>query len=808
MIKNYLVVTLRNFLRNKNYTLINIIGLSIGITSCIIIFLLITYELSFDKFHSRYDHIYRIVMDSKNATGISHSASTPYPLAKAFRNDFTDVPLVTQMHYQQESMVAIGDTKLKVDKVLFADSMFFEVFDFKVLSGSPKVELGQPGKVFLTKSLADKVLKGAGHTTIKIENRIELEVAGVIQDPPVTSHIDFDMVVSMSSLTPDFIGGFPLDEWGMTASGYTYVALPGNVTQTSIEDRLKSLVEKYYPQEDRERRVVRLQPLQDIHFSQAYTDNPGRATNTQVADLVVMGVLGAFILFIACINFINLSTALAIRKSKEVGIRKTLGAKRSQLTTYFLGETFLLSFFSVFISLCVVEWLLSWINSFLDKDLDLNLFSNPMLLLFLVALIIFVTLLSGFYPAMVLSNFNPVAVLKNKITATGSSGAFVRKVLVVFQFLIAQILIIGTLIVAGQMEYFRNKPLGFDQEAVINIPLPENDRQFQESLRARLEANADIQSISFSIGAPTSDNNFGTNYYRSEMGPEELHTVAAKPCDIHYLNTYGIKLKAGRWFTPGDERLAGWETPSAQQKYFYVVNESAAKRLGFNDPQEIIGKSITTGIYRIDTEVIGVVEDFHITSLHNEIKPVVLVNLPVFYYDVGLRIKGANIHETLQYIEKNWSEVFPEYYFEYEFLDQHLAELYRGDQRTFTLFKVFAGISIFIGCLGLYGLISFMAHQRLKEVGIRKVMGASVSSIVLLFSKEFVRLIAIAFILAAPIVWYFMDQWLEGFAYRIDIHWSVFVIGIVSTLVIALATVSYRSIRAAVSNPAETLHTE
>ncbi|MBL0745271.1 ABC transporter permease [Chryseolinea lacunae] len=808
MIKNYLVIALRNFLRNKNYTIINVLGLTIGITSCVVIFLLITYDLGFDKFHSKYDNIYRVVQGAKSASGTEYSSTTPYPLAPALRNDFPEIPLVTQLHYQDEMLVRIGDEKQMVDNIIFADSLFFQVFDFKVLSGRPEVDLGQPGKVFLTESLAKKLLKDDNITTLKFGKDQSLEIAGIIADPPAASHVNFSMVVSMPSLNSDLLGGLPLDQWGMTASGYVYIVLPSNITAASMTPRFKGFVDKYFDKEDATRKWFSLQPLREIHFSKDYVENPGPSANAEYSDLVVMGVLGLFILIIACINFINLSTALAIRKSKEIGIRKTLGAKRGQLTLYFLGETLLITLVAVLISLCATEWLLPWLNTFLSKALVLNLFSNGLLALFLVGLIFIATFFSGFYPAVILSGFDPAAVLKNKISAQGSSGATVRKVLVIFQFMIAQVLIIGTLVVADQMEYFRSKPLGFSKDAIIDIPIPDITKENLQSLRARLEAIPNIEHVSFTLGPPTSSNNFNTGFQLSEKGSDESFRITVKPVDVHYMEVYGIKLKAGRWFTEAEERQADSDLPKEERVFKYILNESAVRTLGFHDPQEILGKMITTGVRRISAEVIGVVEDFHSASLHEAIQPVVLMHMPDFYYVAGLKVKPENFSETIRAIEKNWTEVFPNYFFSYEFLDQELAALYRQDERTFTLFKIFAGISIFIGCLGLYGLISFMANQKMKEVGIRKVMGASTGSILMLFSKEFIKLIVIAFVMAAPLAWYFMHTWLEGFAYRVDIQWTVFLIGVISTMVIALATVSYRSLRAAVSNPAETLRTE
>jgi hypothetical protein len=421
------------------------LGLSIGISCCLIIFLIVTNDLSFDKFHSKYDRIYRAVIETHTASGDEYGTTTPYPFTKAFRNDFPGIPLITQMHSQEDVLIKVGAEKRKLDYVLFADSLFFDVFDFEVLSGNPKVDLGEPGKVFLTKSLADNLGAGGKRvTSIKLDNKLELEVVGIVADPPANSHISFSMIVSMPSLSKDFMG-FPVDSWGVTISGYNYLILPEDVSKEKLEEDFKKFVSKYYSAEEAPRKSFKLQALSNIHFDKQYTENPGTPANTDKNDLVVMSILGMFILSIACVNFVNLSTALAMKKSKEIGIRKTLGARRSQLTLYFLAETFFLTLFSVVLSLCAVEWLMWWLNDFLDLSLELNIMSDPTLLFFLVTLVILTTALAGFYPAIVLSGFNPLAVLKNKITAQGSSGAGVRKVLVVFQFIIAQVLIMGTL---------------------------------------------------------------------------------------------------------------------------------------------------------------------------------------------------------------------------------------------------------------------------------------------------------------------------------------------------------------------------
>ncbi len=806
MIRNYLTTAFRNFSRTKSYTALNVLGLSVGVTACILIFLIISNEVGFDKFHTKYKNIYRVVRESTNASGVEHTAVTPYPFTKAFRNDFDDVS-VTQIHYQRNDLLTIGNDKRIVDDILFADSLFFDVFDFEVVSGNPSIALGQPGAVFLTESLAESLGPIDPEAKIMIANEIEIFVAGIVKDPPATSHIQFSMIVSMPSFDSDYLG-LPIDEWGMSIAGFSYVVLPDVMNVESVNTRLKSLINKELKPADAEKQHYFLQPLSEIHFSELYPDNPSGITSVSSNNLVVLAIIGIFILLVACINFVNLATALAIRKSKEIGIRKTLGAQRNQLVTYFLGETFILILITVFISLCLVEWVLPWLNAFLEKSMELALFTSPQIMIFLVILILFTTFLSGFYPAMILSGFNPNEVLKNKISGTRSSGAFLRRALVVFQFFIAQALIIGTIVVSQQMEYFKNKPLGFDKEFIIDVQMPDNTSTKMMQFKERLETNPNISNVSFSVGSPSSENNISTTYFLTEKGRDEEFDMGLKVADRNYLETYGLKLIAGEWFSETQEKQTLDEIPEKERSYVLVVNETAAKQMGFPNPEDIIGKHLTIGLNKINAPVIGVVDDFHIASLHKTIDPVVIINYPYFYFNAGLRLQPKNIDETLSFVEKNWKELYPDYYYEYSFLDDDLAEFYKAEDRLFTLFSIFAGISIFIGCLGLYGLVSFMTTQRMKEVGVRKVLGASVSNIALLFSKDFLRLVLIAFAIAAPLTWFAMNQWLQTFAYKISIGWNVFAIGIIITLVLTFITVSYRSIKAALVNPATIIRNE
>jgi putative ABC transport system permease protein len=805
MIRNFFLITFRNILRHLGYTLINVIGLGVGVAACIVIFLVVNFELSFDKFHERESSLYRITRTTSSASGIDYGSNTPYPFAAAFRSDFPDIPLNTQFHFHEEAQAAVGAEKHKVTNILFADSLFFRVFDFEVLSGSPNAELGQPGKVFLTESLAKKILT-KGETHLKLANKLDLEVVGLIKDPPPNSHIKFSMIVSMPSFSKDFLG-LPIEQWGMNVSGFSYAVLPEGMTPASLENRFKQFVSKYYSGEDSKKLTYELQPLRDVHFDERYGDTVGGPGYVNKSSLLILSLLGGFILIVACINFVNLSTALAVKKSREVGVRKTLGASRKQLVFQYLSEAFIVTLISTVLAIVVSQIALPAVNSFLQKSLSMDL-TGGLLPVFLLVLVLFTSLLAGLYPAFVLSSFSAAAVLKNKLTGRGGSGGNARKYLVVFQFVIAQMLIIGTLVVADQMEFLHSKPLGFSREAIVNVTLPDNKREPRELFGQVVGSLPGVEKVSFGIGAPTADAQFGTDFSLTERGREEEFNVDVKPVDVNYLETYGMELVAGRWFYESEEKLADIKLPEKEQRYTFVVNEALVRKLGFTSNEEILGKNISLGLNDIIAPVVGVVKDFHIANLHETIEPVILMHFWYFYQDAGIRFNTANTNDVLKGIEKAFAKVYPDYLFTYRFLDDHLNSLYAQEKQTFTLIRIFAGLSILISCLGLLGLVSFITQQKIKEVGIRKVFGASVASIVLLFSKNFVGLIVIAFVLAAPIAWYAMKNWLETFAYRTTFDFSIFAIAIVSTLIVACAAVLYQSIKAAVANPTQSLRNE
>lgn len=800
MLKNYFTIAFRSLVRNKAYTLINIIGLSLGITTCLVIFLLIRHETSFDGFHADVDRIYRIGRQSVSPNVVDKSHVVPYPFGEAMRNDFSDLKDITQIHFHENSLIAVDDEKVVVKHIVFADSMFFDVFSFETLSGNPRKELAQPGKVFLSEAFANKLLhKNVKH--LKVNNALDLEVAGIIRTPPASTHIQFDMIVSYPSLTREFLG-FPLDQWSMSSSAFVYVKLPEGVRKETVEEKFPAFVKKYYPADEAADQSYSLRPLSASHFDTEFSGNPG-TTATSKSVIYVLALIGLFLLVVGCVNFINLSTALSIKKSKEVGVRKTLGAQQHQLTIQYLSEAFMITTIAAFFSVVITQVVTPLVATFLDKDITLDFFHNLPVMLFLGGLIVVTSLFSGFYPALVLSRFNPVKALKSKMTDAGSASSILRKSLVVFQFFIAQVLIICTLVVASQLSFFRNSPLGFNKESVVNVALPHNDPELLESFYNRLAANSNIVDVSMAVGSPITTDGINTHIQLSDKGKADRRDISLKIADTHYKDVYGLQLLAGTWFPASEDKQ-----PLTAKVRPYILTESAARSLGFADPKDAVGKNVTSGLYDISGPVIGVMKDFNTESLRSEISPVALIPFSRFYFDAGIRITGDRVPETLKFIEKAWQQSFPDDIFQYTFLDQYVGKLYADEERMFALFQIFAGIAIAICCLGLYGLASFMANQKTKEVAIRKTLGASVGHIVALFSREFVILIVVAFVIAAPVAAYAMIQWLETFAYRVSLTWPVFAIGVASTLFIAFATVGYRSLRAALANPVNALKSE
>ena len=797
MIRNYIKVTLRNLFRNKISTFINLLGLSLGISVCLLIFLLIDYELDFDGFHSRKDRIFRVVREEHGTSQVKHTPSTPFPLRDALAIDYPELEAVAQIFPPGEYQLKLGSKVWLEPNVIFADSSFFKVFDFPALEGNPRQSFKNPNVAVVTESMARKRF-GDGPVigkTVNLSEDLDVEIVGIIKDPPKNSHLPFSMVVSMGSFSKEFVGGFDYNSWNVTLGFTDYVLLPVGLTREMFEQQMAALPGKYLSVENAKKTTYKLQPLNEIHFDKAYAQsNPSYTID--MTYLMVLGLVGAFILILACINFVNLSTAVAIRKAKEVGVRKVMGASRLQLVGQYMGEALVLTLLSSLVALGVAERALPSLNSFLDTGMSLLTLGNPASIVVFIGGIVLVSILSGLYPAWILSGYKPVAAMKARISDHGNASLFLRRGLVTFQFVISQVLIIGTIVVASQMDFFRNKPLGFDSQHIVTFSLNDNDPVVLHTLKAQLLANSHVQSVSFGVGVPTSENDINSEI--KVAGAEGDFDVAVKAVDYDYMKTFDLHLAAGRWFLKEFQEKEGME---------FLLNETAVRELGYA-PEEALGKEVTFGMNNFKGNVVGVVRDFHVKSLREAIKPLVMFQYPKLYFEGGVKISNGNIPETIGHIKSAWEQAFPGYLFDYQFLDEALEKNYSREEQLYSIFKIFAGISIGIGCLGLFGLISFLVVQKTKEVGVRKVLGASVPGIVLLFSKDFMRLLLIAFIISVPLSGYAMGQWLSGFAYRIHLSPAYFILGGLINVAIAFLTIGYQARKAALANPVDSLRDE
>jgi len=804
MFKNYFKTGFRNLLRHRNYTIINITGLAAGIAICLVIFIVIRYEMSFDNYHERKDRIYRVLTEYHHADSpdIFFGKGVPTPLPAALKANFPQAEKVATVYSEGNDHIQVLDDngqsikKFKEEKgVFFTEPSLFDIFDFKWLAGSAS-SLKNPNSVVLTKTIAEKYFgdwQFAIGKTIKWNNRDVLKVAGVLADVPENTDLQLKVVIAFGTgYTADFAKS---TNWDGTGSSYgCYILLPRDISASSFNTRLREFVKKMKSPENKDSHII--QPLIKIHYDTKTGDFSGRTISPGL--IRALWLIGAFILLIACVNFINLSTAQAVNRSKEVGIRKVLGSNKTGLKIQFITETFLIVFMSIILAVILAILTLPFISSVLSKPLSFDLAGSSAIILFLISIAAAVTALAGFYPAIVLSRFNPINALKNKMTATGTKGISLRRGLVVFQFVIAQALIIGTLIIVRQMNYFTSQPLGFDKTAIVNIPFPGDSigTSKLEYLRKQLADIKTIQNVSFSSNTPVEDDNDSWSTFKFDHAAKETDFYAiTKFADDQYLPTYKLPLVAGRNLRPSD---------TARE---FLVSEKLVKNLGIVDPKDVLNKEINLWGF-MNGEIVGVVKDYNDRSFRRGIDPVLITTVKRGYNQAGIKLTTTDVSSTVSSIEKIWNQTFPEFVFEYKFLDDKIESFYKQENQLSSLYKIFAVIAIFLSCLGLYGLVSFMAVQRVKEVGIRKVLGATVGSVIYLFSKEFIILVTIGFLIASPIAWYFMNKWLQDYVYRINISWWIFLVGGVSAVVIALVIVSFQAIKAAIANPVKSLRTE
>ena len=807
MLKNYIKIAFRNLRRNKSYSIINTSGLAVGIAACLLLFLVIQFETSFDNFHQKKKNIYRVVSAFQTPAGLEYSSGVPFPVADALRIDYPQIKEVAAIYGSRNEQITIPGKDNEPAKkfkeatgVFFSEPQFFHLFDFKLLAGDIKTALSDPNTVLLTKETAEKYFGNGSYQdvigkTITLSNKYPLKVIGIIDNVPSNTDFPLKVVISYSTLKSTSVGR-NLSDWISVSSGANcYVLLSSDYSSAQFDASLKAFVKKYKSAEYAKDGFT-IQQLSEIHFDDRFGNFSGKTFNKDL--ITALSLIGIFLLIIACVNFINLATAQAINRAKEVGVRKVMGSSRKQLLLQFMGETGMITFCSILIAVIIAALSLPLLNNLLEIKLSLSIFKTPQLVIFLVGAFVFVTVLSGLYPAFILSGFNPVTALKSRVAIKTRSGVSLRRALVVLQFVIAQALIIGTLVVVNQMNYFRNADLGFNKEAMINVPLPGDSLSALklDVLKSQLVQQPGIKNVSFSFASPSDNGGWSSDFRYDNAVKNSDFSASFKLADTAYFRTYNLQLIAGRMYLPGDTVKE------------FVVNETLVKKLGIHDPQEVIDKKLNFWDGRMVAPIVGVVKDFHSESLRDPIVPIVMSTWKRTYQVASLKIQPDKAKQILSSVEKLWNSTYPDFIFEYKFLDEKIADFYKQEAQLSQLYTIFAAIAIFISCLGLYGLISFMAVQRTKEVGIRKVLGASARSIVYLLSKEFTILIVIAFAIAAPVAYYFMHQWLQKYTFRIHLGAGIFLLTILASIIIAWITVGYRAIKAAMANPVNSLRTE
>ncbi|MFT3705400.1 MAG: ABC transporter permease [Agriterribacter sp.] len=786
MFKNYFKTAWRSIKRYKVYSIINISGLALGIASCMIIFLVVKYELGYDGFNKKADRIYRVTLNA-----IDFNPSVSMAIAPAMRNYFPELEQVSQVWHQSDALITINNKRYTEKDYMYADEHFLKIFDYEWVKGDPANALTAPNEIILTQSMAKKYFgaSDAMGQIINLDNRVNLKVTGIIKDVPGNTHLPFEFLVSFATIKEDVKG--MMDQFYAIAGGFTYILTPPNYNIQNIQKRIPEFITANWGKDLAKEARLPLQPLKDIHFDQRYLNS--FAPTTSKATYWALIAIAVFIIVIACINFINLATAQAIRRAKEIGVRKVLGSNRSGLIAQFLGETAMMVIIALILAFLMAVLFLPKAALWLDIKINASQFLQPSMILFLLLTTIGMILLAGLYPAFVQSAFNPVASLKSK-TGSSNRGLALRKILVIVQFVISQVMIIGTLVIAFQMDFFKNQDLGFDKDAVISLPIP--DREKREVLGQELGVNPGVKEMCFASGAPAYNNSF-TNFMSPELGVEKGDVTEMKFVDEHYMDMFKLNILAGDKIVKVDDK---------DTTHNAVINETLMQKLNIFEPRRIIGKHVfINGWY---TTVTGVMQDFQSESKHKKRRPCALFYRSRSFYTACIKLQPFNMRQTIADIDKKWSALFPDNLFQYEFLDEHIAKWYRQEEKEYVAFKMFSGIAIFIGCLGLYGLIAFAATQRIKEIGVRKVLGASLSDIVFLFSKEFIWLILIAFCIAAPLAYYAMHNWLQSFAYQITINAGIFITALGASFFIAGCTIAYQAVKAGVVNPVKSLRTE
>lgn len=797
MFKHHFRIAWRNLAKNKTFSLINISGLAVGLTCCLFMVLYVQHELSYDNFQPKGDRIARVIMEYRMGGQVRKGNYTSTRVAPAFVRSFPEVEQATRL-YQAKAVVKYNEHLFTEKNFFFADSTFFYLFAHRFLEGNANTALNGPNKVVLTEATAKKYFGNAdplGKTLQIGSNPVDYTVTGVVKAYPSNSQMRPDFLASFSSL------GANQEKTYWEANYTTFLLLKDRQAFSTLQAKISPFMKSEMQGELSGNDYVTfwLEPFRRIHLYSAYE---GFEPNGSITYVYIVGAVALLMLFIACFTYVNLSTARSMERAKEVGVRKVVGAQKNQIFWQFIAESILLSVAALVISLAAVVLLRKAFAALSGTEITGQALFSPVVLLFSVVVLLAISFLAGSYPALVLSRYQPVKVLKGAFKNT-ASGLTLRRSLLVFQFVISVFLLISTFIIQNQLHYIQTKNLGYNREQVMVLPASGKVAEKMETLKAVFLSNPNVLHLAQAANNPTEIKG-GYNMRRADMPDETQIAVTANPVDEGFVKTTGVQILAGTDFTRQDIKDVQKEKQE-EKIYHYLLNEAAAKELGWT-PQEAVGQKIFLGNHR-PGYVKAVVRDFHFSSLHEPIQPLVLFT-DTYGGNLLVKLSGKDLPNTLAFLQKAWKEIVPFRPFEYSFLDEEYNKLYSAELRLGNVLGVFTAIAIFLACLGLFGLSAYAIQQRTKEIGIRKILGASVANVVTLLSKDFVKLVLLSMVIAFPVGAWLMQKWLQDFAYRIQIRWWMFAIAGAAALLIAVVSVSYQAVRAAVTNPVKNLRTE
>ena len=813
MIFNNLRVIVRRLGRQKLNTALHTAGLTLGISVCLLIGLFLRHELSFDRYHAKADRIYRINTMMSDQGENHYHFSSPAPLANALRAEMPELEHIARVQPEWGGcLIEINPQKrFEQDNVLLAEPAFLDIFDIEVLRGNGHEALRNPFQALLTETAAKRFFGNEDPVgkTFKCKNEYTFTVAGIVRDQPGNTHLPFTVLLSFAeNIRFPGCDTSPIS-WGNLSNGSTFVVLPENLKPGDLTTRLQDIYNRNINSMNDMPEWIRFYPnmqsLNRVHLETKWEGGGEWVKAVSPTWLWFFGSIGLAVLGLACVNFVNLSTAQAMQRAREVAVRKSIGAHQGQLIVQFLGEALLLTTFAGILSVGIAKLALPELNDLLDKKISFDLLQSWGLLGALMAGLLLTGLLAGLYPAWAISRYQPAAALKTGASTAGDyRSAGLRKGLVVTQFTLAIGLLTALIIMSNQMQYFRNKNLGFDRENTIIVQIPEVSKQ--GVFAAELSKIPAVSDVTFFSSPPSHDSHWRTVMSHGGEKDPAAKKVTLIWADDHFGKMFNLKLLAGRLAAPNDTTYLSKPRPDGKTSPLAVVNEKLVKEMGFASPEDALGKRFWTGMSSYWPEIVGVVADFNTASLHESVIPTLIASFPRFQEQGGIKIRAnSDIPATLAAIEAVWTKTFPTGVVNAKFLDDNIQAFYQAETRLYRLFQIFAGLAILISCLGLFGLAAFSAEQRTKEIGIRKVLGASVAGITLLLTKDFLKLVFVAIVIAAPAAWWGMNKWLADFAYRIEIQWWMIALAGVSAILIAFLTVSFQSIKAALTNPVRSL---